>query len=233
VRIEVWSDFTCPSCYIGKKTLEAALDIFGKDKHVYVEYKSFQLDSEVKQSSPDKLLDILQRRDQLSLAKTEEMKREIEEQASSFGLAIDVNSLLYTDTNHAHRLVKLAEKENKAYDIIERLFHAYLVQRRNIGEKSVLLSVAKDVGLDEEEVTSLLSFNKYARAVADDQDVAQEMGIEAVPFFIFHDRYAISGSQPISVFLNVLQEIWEEDATCYERRDVIKGDYCIGNDCEE
>ena len=34
MKIEIWSDFTCPWCYIGKLNLEEAL----KDKNIQVEY---------------------------------------------------------------------------------------------------------------------------------------------------------------------------------------------------
>ena len=44
MKIEIWSDYTCPFCYIGKRNLESALEDFvGKDQ-VEIEFKSYQLD---------------------------------------------------------------------------------------------------------------------------------------------------------------------------------------------
>ena len=43
MKIEVWSDFVCPFCYIGKRRLEMALEQFPHKKNVEVEFKSFEL----------------------------------------------------------------------------------------------------------------------------------------------------------------------------------------------
>ena len=43
MKIEVWSDYVCPFCYIGKKQLEIALDDLGMENAIEVEYKSYLL----------------------------------------------------------------------------------------------------------------------------------------------------------------------------------------------
>lgn len=47
MKIEVFSDFTCPFCYIGKRELERAIDIAGYTGLVEIEYKAFQLDPDI------------------------------------------------------------------------------------------------------------------------------------------------------------------------------------------
>ena len=42
MKIEVFSDFTCPFCYIGKQELERAIDIAGYTG-LEIEYKAFQI----------------------------------------------------------------------------------------------------------------------------------------------------------------------------------------------
>ncbi|MDT1940210.1 MULTISPECIES: DsbA family protein [Carnobacterium] len=41
MKIDIWSDFVCPFCYIGKRHLEAAL---GNEKDVEIIFHSFELD---------------------------------------------------------------------------------------------------------------------------------------------------------------------------------------------
>lgn len=36
----------------------------------------------------------------------------------------------------------------------------------------------------------------YKAQVREDQDQAREFGISGVPFFIFNEKYALSGAQP-------------------------------------
>jgi len=43
MKIEIWSDFVCPFCYIGKRNLEAAIEQAGVKDEVEVVYKSYQL----------------------------------------------------------------------------------------------------------------------------------------------------------------------------------------------
>lgn len=43
MKIEVWSDYICPFCYIGKRRLENALDQFEYKDEVELIFKSFEL----------------------------------------------------------------------------------------------------------------------------------------------------------------------------------------------
>src|SRR5690625_3067646 len=102
MKIEVWFDFACPSCYVGNKTLEIAIEYFGKDKFIQTEYKSFQLEPNVKNESTEKVLDVLQRKYQLSVQKKEELQRDLIEKADQIGLNIDFVDTLSRDTYDAH-----------------------------------------------------------------------------------------------------------------------------------
>ena len=48
MKIEVWSDFVCPFCYMGKRKLENALKQFGHEDKIAIEFKSYQLDPDAK-----------------------------------------------------------------------------------------------------------------------------------------------------------------------------------------
>jgi len=43
MKIELWSDFGCPFCYIGKVRFENALNKFAHKDQVEVVYKAYQL----------------------------------------------------------------------------------------------------------------------------------------------------------------------------------------------
>ncbi|HSP47206.1 MAG TPA: DsbA family protein, partial [Clostridiaceae bacterium] len=44
MKIEVWSDYVCPFCYIGSRRLIKALEEFEGADEVVLEYRSFELD---------------------------------------------------------------------------------------------------------------------------------------------------------------------------------------------
>nr|WP_286170753.1 DsbA family protein [Bacillus sp. NTK071] len=48
MQVEIWSDFVCPFCYIGKRRLENALSSFPQKDQVEVIFKSFELDPNAK-----------------------------------------------------------------------------------------------------------------------------------------------------------------------------------------
>ena len=43
MRIDIWSDYVCPWCYIGKRELENALRDAEMEEKVYIEYHAFEL----------------------------------------------------------------------------------------------------------------------------------------------------------------------------------------------
>jgi predicted DsbA family dithiol-disulfide isomerase len=72
----------------------------------------------------------------------------------------------------------------------------------------VLIATAVEAGLSEERVRQVLASREFTDAV--DADIAQAMayGARGVPFFVFDQRYGVSGAQPVEVFGQVLERAW-------------------------
>ena len=92
----------------------------------------------------------------------------------------------------------------------EALFVAQFISGKNIDDEAVLLETGKSVGLTEEEVKNALVSDELAHAVAQDGLMARQLGINAVPFFVFNDKYGVSGAQQPEHFLEVLNKSFEE-----------------------
>jgi predicted DsbA family dithiol-disulfide isomerase len=45
------------------------------------------------------------------------------------------------------------------------------------------------------------------------QDISEshEVGVQGVPFFVFDNKYAVSGAQPVKAFSQVLDQVWEKE----------------------
>src|SRR5690625_691840 len=145
-----------------------------------------------------------------SLEQVQAMTNMIVAEGNEIDLTFNFEGMNHTSTFHAHRLMKLAKKHDKANELADRLFYSYFSEGKRLGDKRVLYDLATEVGLVSEEIDETLSLNCYAKSVHNDQIMARDLGLQSVPFFIFNDKYAVSGAQPIDVFLNVLQEAWEE-----------------------
>lgn len=53
--------------------------------------------------------------------------------------------------------------------------------------------------------------NRHADAVRLDQHQAYQVDVQGVPFFVFNNKYAVSGAQSSDVFAQVLDKVWEEE----------------------
>ena len=92
----------------------------------------------------------------------------------------------------------------------ERLFRAYFTEGRDFGDTDTLVSLGKDIGLQENEIRDALKSEEYAHKVEQDIQEANDIGVGGVPFFVFNRKYAISGAQPPDYFLQTLQKSFEE-----------------------
>ena len=80
--------------------------------------------------------------------------------------------------------------------LVERLFRAYFLEGRYIGDRAVLAAIAGEAGLRRRRRRAPCSTRTRAppQIVAMDRRV-RELGVTGVPFFIFGGRVAVSGAQ--------------------------------------
>ena len=203
-------DLTCPFCYMGKKKFLTALDQFpGKDA-VTVQLRSFELDPNASKEYPGSVYDWLSRRYGRTREEVLEMNKPVLQQASSLGLTFNLDQAKPTNSFDAHRLLHFAATKQSALILSDVLFNAYFTEGKNISDVNVLTAAGVLSGLDEAEVKAVVLSDKFGDLVREDEAMARRFSIRGVPFFLFDGKYAISGSQPTSVFLNALEEIFKK-----------------------
>lgn len=212
MKIEVWSDYVCPFCYIGKRRLEEGLSKFDHRDQVEVEYKSFELDPNAPKNSGKNIHEALSEKYGMSLEEAKKMNESVGEQAASVGLAFHFDKMVPTNTFDAHRLTKYAKTKGKDSDLTEMLLYAYFTESIDLGDHNELADIAEKAGLDREEVLSVLNDEQaFADDVRYDQQIAQQIGVRGVPFFVINQKYTISGAQPPETFLGALEKVWQEE----------------------
>jgi len=237
MKIEIWADFVCPFCYIGKRRLEAALENFPHRDDVFIEYKSYQLDPTAHHIPDKDFYETYSERKGISLEQTIEMNQEIYEQALAAGLDFQLEKMKYTNTFDAHRIAQYARRKNKDAEIAERFLHAYFSEAKLLSDHDTLISLAAEVGLDAREVKQVLQSKKYTNQVNDDIDVAEQLAVETVPFFVFNEKYAVPGTQTAELFQAALEKVWEEEQKepVFQTtgKSKAKTTYCTGESCED
>lgn len=139
-----------------------------------------------------------------------ESAKNLERQAQMVGLEFDFETIVMTNTFDAHRLTQFSRERGKMHEMTERLFRAYFTESKHIGDHQTLIQLAEEVGLNGEEVATMLKGNEYAIVVRGEEQEAAHLGVTGVPFYVIDRKYAVSGAQPSEVFLQALERAWQE-----------------------
>jgi predicted DsbA family dithiol-disulfide isomerase len=75
---------------------------------------------------------------------------------------------------------------------------------------NTLKELGLEVGLNAKAIDEVLNSDAYANEVQQDIEEAQSIGVQGVPFFVFDNKYAVSGAQHVETFVNTLEKVWEE-----------------------
>ena len=211
LKIEIWSDYVCPFCYIGKRRLEEALEQTGLSEKAEIVFKAYELDPNSAAESNDSVRVDLAKKYGMSAQEAKNMTDNVELQAKTVGLDYDFDKMTPANTFNAHRLAKLAEQEGLSKVVTENLLKAYFIDGEKIGTDDVLLRIAEEAGLSRDRVKEVLDSDEFAEDVKMDIGEAGQLGVKGVPFFVINRKYAISGAQPADAFAEALRQADEEE----------------------
>jgi predicted DsbA family dithiol-disulfide isomerase len=189
IRIEVASDVICPWCYIGKRRLEKALRLLGDEIEVEIDWLPFQLNPGM---PAEGLARAEYRRAKFgSLERGRELDARVAREGEGEGIHFAFDRMQRTpSTVQAHRLIDLAQRQGKGAPIVDALFRAYFEEARDIGDAAVLASLAAEHGV------SGWPGEADAARVAGLEESVRDLGITAVPTFLFDRRSGIAGAYP-------------------------------------
>jgi predicted DsbA family dithiol-disulfide isomerase len=210
MKVDIWSDVRCPFCYIGKHKFEKALEQFSNRDQLEVVWRSFELDRGLETDPGVNTIDHLAASKGVSRSEAIQMTGFVTRAAQEVGLVLDLAKAVVANSFNAHKLIQFAKASNLGGGAEELLFKAHFEEGRNIDSKEVLLEIGASLGLKEKDLKGALSSDDYAYKVRQDEAQAQAYGIHGVPYFVFNERYAVSGAQSPATFLGALQQSWGE-----------------------
>ncbi|MDN4606380.1 DsbA family oxidoreductase [Sporosarcina highlanderae] len=211
MKIEIWSDYVCPFCYIGKRRLEEAIESTNLGGQTEVVFKAFQLDPNTPESANGSAVEGLMKKFRVSLTEARQMMENVAEQAETVGLNFDVDAMKVANTYNAHRLTKLAEQEGKATAVSERILEGHFVKGEALGDEATLLAIAEEIGISKERVQQMLESDEFSDEVKKDISEAGQIGVQGVPFFVINRKYAISGAQTTQAFEEAIRKVAAEE----------------------
>ncbi len=202
VKIDIFSDIVCPWCLIGTERLTRALDALGLGATARVTYHAFML----RPDTPEGGVNLQEELRAKYGADPRALFDRVESAARESGIALELSRQPRTySTQRAHTLLRHAGPKGTQRALARALFEANFHEGLNISDGEVLRRLATAHGFSSEEVSRLLQDPDELALTRRESDDAHRQGIQGVPFFLFNDRFALSGAQPESVFREALQ----------------------------
>lgn len=236
MRVEIWSDVICPWCYIGKRRFEQALEGYERADEIEIVFRPYQLDPT---ASPGKSMPVREAYAKKfgGYERADEIMSHVTNVAAGSGLDFHLDRAQRANTLLSHRLLWAAEEEGGPAlqsALKERLLQAYFIDGENVGDPETLARLSSTAGLSAASITAVLDGDAGLAEVQAQLDEAMDLGITAVPTFVFEGRWTVPGAQDAETFLNVFRRVEEltAEAALEARQGVATGDSCTDDACE-
>lgn len=196
IRIDLFTDIVCPWCLIGTARLDQALADLDSGTKVEIYHHPFLLDP----NTPEEGQNTKERLKAKYGGDIDAMQARVEAAAREAGVPLDlsVQPMSYP-TVKPHTLIRHAAPGHQ-YSLAKAFAAAYFLEGKNITDGDLLAGIAAEHGFTRETALALIddaAENNTTQAMALS---AGQQGINGVPFFIFNNKFAVSGAQAPEVF---------------------------------
>ena len=179
LKITVYSDYICPFCYVGHHRLQRLRDNYD----LKINWCFLEIHPETaKEGGPIDSLDYPSEQWQQMLANLQRVAEEENIALAKLSFITNSKDALLLAEAAKHCGAKLF------YRLHEKLFHAYFVDSKNIGDRNVLTKIAESCDIDKKTVDSAWTDEKYQQRLLENFNSARKHNIQSVPSFVFGDR---------------------------------------------
>ena len=147
--------------------------------------------------------------ERIKQARAQGSEERLRQMARSYGMDFVSTQRIY-NTRLAHEATEYARVHGKGNEFHKAVFRKVYAEGGDPSQWEMLRSVAKEVGLDPEEMQHEVENEKYMATVVDQVRWAYQIGVTGVPTYVINDRYAIVGAQPYEVFKGALEQIMNQ-----------------------
>lgn len=188
------SDFVCPWCYIGLMEV----DRLRAEYDVELRFAPYLLDPSTPPAGKPRK----------PYTKPGNPPSPMEERATILGLRFARGRTFTSNSLLAHEAAEFAaETGADAFAFHRRMFKAYFEDLEDVGNIDVIVAAGRDAGLDGAGLREALNDRRYRQEVQDGLNWSREIGVSAVPTFVFDDRYGFAGAQDYETFVSVVERL--------------------------
>jgi len=209
LRIDVWSDVICPWCWLGRARLLKALAAFDGGAQAKVVFRSFELDPKSDRELDVSTSEMLKKKLSIGQPQIDAMHERLKKLGQADGIDYHFEKARTSNTFDAHQLIHFAYARGKQSEMVDRLFVANFKEGLRIGDRSTLVKLATDVGLDAAETEAGLVAERWGVEVRADEAQAKAIGVSGVPFFLFNEKVAVAGAESVELLSQALAKAVE------------------------
>jgi predicted DsbA family dithiol-disulfide isomerase len=203
LKIDVFTDVVCPWCLVGSVRLDKALAALPDDVEVSVENHAFYLDPTV----PPEGVDVGAMLKEKYGRDPAEMWARVEGEAKKSGIDLDLSRQpRMFNTAKAHTVTRLSKPNGNQHELANAIAEVYFLDHRQINDDNVLADIAAEFGWDRGDALDVMNDANELAITEQLATSAASQGIRGVPFFVFAEKYALSGAQPEEVFAQALEK---------------------------
>ena len=185
--LRIFFDFSCPYCYVAwefvkklKESIPLADDWVTWEIHPDTPREGANIEDVV----PG--IDMITRRHKLNAL------------GEPVGIAPG-NKEFIPNTRWALEIAEFAKENHRMHEWIDRVYRASFVENRNIGDKTVLLHIAEQMGLDTEKICQAVDSGHYTYLLHEHDQEASEKKVEWVPTLFNGNEKILEGAFTFSV----------------------------------
>ena len=216
MRLEIFSDVVCPWCYIGKRRFDRAvtnLATAGINLILEVNYRPFQLDPTAPIGAPSPVRDAYAKKFG-SQERADEILKHVTTVAATEGINFQMDIAVRANTSRAHRLIALAQTTELDHTKLkEFLMIAYFCEGRDISNIDTLIDIGLTFGLNHAQVSEMLNSEQSSQQLDADLSRANELGVTAVPTYVFNEQWSVPGAQDSETFERVLKKLNQQETS--------------------
>lgn len=207
LKIDVFTDVVCPWCLVGSARLDKAIAELPDDVEVVVENHPFYLDP----NTPAEGVVVADMLREKYGRDPKEMWARVEDEARKAGVELNLSQQpRMFPTKKAHTITRLAKPLGIQHELANAIANAYFLEHRQINDDNVLADIAVEYGFDRGDAIDAMNDENELGITEQLAVDAAAQGIRGVPFFVFGEKYALSGAQPDEVFERALQQTISE-----------------------
>jgi predicted DsbA family dithiol-disulfide isomerase len=181
-KVIVFSDYSCPFCYLSKK----ALDKLVENHDVQLEWIGYEIHPEIPEGGMT-LLEMGFDEDYIDV-----IVGEIKKRALQLGVEINIPER-FSNSHLALLLTELAKDRGVFKEFNDRVYRDYWVRGIDISDRARLYGYLRELGISKSEIDAFLK-NTARERFEENLKLAESYGVYAVPTFIINGKL-LSGLQ--------------------------------------